>query len=319
MQQTEPSATRLRSATGRWVLITTVLGSGIAFLDSTVVTVALPTIGRELHAGLTDLQWTVTAYMLTLSAVMLVGGSLGDRYGRRLLFVVGVVWFTLASVACAIAPNAPVLVAARAVQGIGGALLTPASLAIIEGTFHGDDRGAAIGAWAGLGGLFGAAGPILGGALVLVSWRLIFFINVPIAVVAVLIAQRYVPETRSPRRRGRLDVPGPVLAVLGLGALTYALIQGPVDGWGSPAIVAAFIAGGVLLVALAINELRQPDPMLPLGVFRSRQFSGANGATFVVYAALGAVTFLLVVYLQQVGGYSPLTAGAALLPVTRPP
>lgn len=308
---------RLASGTGRWVLLTTILGSGIAFLDATVVNVALPSIGRDFKVGLTDMQWTVSAYTLTLSAFMLLGGSLGDRYGRRRLFVVGLVWFTLASLLCGLAPGALVLIVARAVQGIGGALLTPASLAIIEGTYRREDRGAAIGAWAGFGGLFGAGGPLLGGLLVTaLTWRLVFFINVPLAIFAIGVALRHVPESRHVGERGRLDVPGPVLAALGLGGLTFGLIQGPLDGWTSPGIVGSLAGGVLLLLLLVANERRQRDPMLPLDVFRSRQFSGTNASTFAVYAALGAVTFLVVIYLQQVMGYSPLASGASLLPVT---
>jgi len=312
-----PAGLRLASVPGRWVLITTILGSGIAFLDATVVNVALPSIGREFKVGLTDMQWTVSAYTLTLSAFLLMGGALGDRYGRRRLFVIGLVWFTLASLLCGFAPSALVLVIARAVQGVGGALLTPASLAIIEATYRREDRGAAIGAWAGFGGLFGAAGPLLGGALVaLVTWRLVFFINVPLAAVAIAIAVRHVPETRHQGERGRLDIPGPALAALGLGGVTFGLIQGPLDGWTSPGIIGTLAGGVLLLVLLLVNERRQTDPMLPLDVFRSRQFSGTNASTFAVYAALGAVTFLVVIYLQQVMRYSPIAAGASLLPVT---
>ena len=308
---------RFRSSRGRWVLTTTVLGSGIAFLDSTVVNVALPSIGRDFHVTMAALQWTVTAYTLTLSAFLLLGGSLGDRYGRRRVFVVGLVWFTVASAVCGIAPSAPFLIVARALQGVGGALLTPSSLAIIDATFDERDRGAAIGAWAGLGGVFGAMGPLLGGILVsAVTWRLVFFINVPLALLAVLVAIRHVPESRGPRTVGRLDVGGALLAAAGLAAVTFGLIQGPGDGWSSPGIVGTLCAGAALLSLFFLYEKRKPDPMLPLDVFRSRQFSGANGATFVIYAALGSVSFLLVVYLQLVLHYSPLAAGSSMLPVT---
>ncbi len=313
----EEAGLRFASAPGRWVLATTVLGSGIAFLDSTVVNVALPSIGRDLHVGLADLQWTVTAYTLTLSAFLLLGGSLGDRYGRRRLFVIGLAWFTVASVLCGAAPSAGLLIAFRAIQGVGGALLTPASLAIIESSFRPRDRAPAIGAWAGFGGLFGAIGPLVGGVLVgAFTWRLVFFINVPLAAVALFIAIRCVPETRDARPRGRIDLPGPALAALGLGGVTYGLIQGPVNGWTAPIILGSLAGGALLLALLLVNERRARDPMLPLDVFRSRQFSGANGATFAIYAALGAVTFLVVIYLQQVLHYSPLASGASLLPVT---
>ncbi|TMC51456.1 MAG: MFS transporter [Chloroflexi bacterium] len=307
----------LASARGRWVLFATVLGSGIAFLDGTVVNVALPSISRDFHVGLADLQWTSTGYTLTLSAFLLLGGSLGDRYGRRRLFVVGVVWFTAASLVCGLAPSSPMLIAARALQGVGGALLTPASLAIIEATFRSDDRGAAIGAWSGLGGVFGAIGPLLGGFLVgAVSWRLVFFINLPIAAITVAVAARHVPETSQSGERGPLDIPGPVLAALGLGGVTYGLIEGSAMGWGSPAVLIAIAAGAALLGVFLVNERRQSDPLMPLDIFRVREFAGANAATFAIYGALGAVLFLVVIQLQQVLHYTPLQAGAALLPLT---
>ena len=299
------------------MLFATVLGSGIAFLDGTVVNVALPSIGREFHVGLADLQWTVTGYTLTLSALILLGGSLGDRYGRRRIFMIGLVWFTAASLLCGLAPSAPLLIAARGVQGVGGALLTPASLAIIEATFRQDDRGAAIGAWSGLGGIFGAIGPLLGGLLVgAVSWRLVFFINVPLAAITVAVAARHVPESLQPGQRGRLDVPGPVLVGLGLGGVTYGLIEASSSGWTSPVILTALGAGIAALGLFLLNERRQSDPLLPLDIFRIREFAGANAATFAIYGALGAVIFLVVIQVQQVLHYSPLAAGAALLPMT---
>jgi EmrB/QacA subfamily drug resistance transporter len=295
----------------------TVLGSGVAFLDATVVNVALPSIGRDFGVGLADLQWTVTGYTLTLSAFLLLGGALGDRYGRRRLFVIGLVWFAVASLACGIAPSAPLLIVFRAVQGIGGALLTPGSLAIIEASFRPADRGRAIGAWGGLGGVFGAIGPLLGGVLVsTVSWRLVFLINLPLVAFAVWVSMRHVPETSQGGEHGPLDIQGPVLAVLGLGAVTYSLIEGPARGWTSAATIGIIGAGGVLLVAFLVNESRARDPLLPLSIFRSRIFAGANEATFAIYAALGAVLFLGVLQLQQVLHYSPLESGVALFPLT---
>jgi EmrB/QacA subfamily drug resistance transporter len=305
------------SSTGRWVLLATVLGSGVAFLDATVVNVALPSIGRDFGVGLADLQWTVTGYTLTLSAFLLLGGALGDRYGRRRLFVIGLVWFAVASLVCGIAPNAPLLIVARAVQGIGGALLTPGSLAIIEASFRPADRGRAIGAWSGLGGVFGAIGPLLGGVLVtLVTWRLVFFINLPLAAFAVWVASRHVPETSKGGVQGPLDIQGPALAVLGLGGVTYSLIEGPARGWTSATTLAVIGAGGVLLIAFLVYESRARDPLLPLSIFRSRIFAGANEATFAIYAALGTVLFLGVLQLQQALHYSALGAGLALLPLT---
>jgi len=307
----------LRSPRGRWVLIVTILGSGIAFLDSTVVNVALPRIGHELSAGLADLQWTSTAYTLTLSALLLLGGALGDRYGRRRIFVIGLVWFGVASVLCGLAPSAPVLIAARAVQGIGGALLTPGSLAIIQATFRPEDRGAAIGAWSGFAALFGAIGPLLGGLLVmLASWRLVFFINPPLVAFAVFFAVRHVPETLREDPGGYLDVAGPVLGALGLGGLTYGLIEGAASGWTQPGNLGALIGGVVIFVVFLVVEGVQRDPLMPLGVFRSRAFSGTNAATFAIYGALGGVAFLVVLQLQDVLHYTPLAAGVSLLPLT---
>ena len=294
-----------------------VLGSGVVFLDSTAVNVALPSIGRNFGVGLADLQWIITAYTLTLSAFLLLGGALGDRFGRRRVFLIGLVWFTVASMVCGVAPSPQLLIAARAAQGIGGALLTPGSLAIIEASFRPNERGRAIGAWSGFGGVFGAVGPLLGGLLVQwVSWRLVFFINVPIAAFTVWVVVRHVPESRQPGDLGPLDLRGPILAAFGFGGLIYALIQGPSRGWTTAPIVASLGAGIVILGAFLLNEKRHPAPVLPLSLFRTRQFVGANGATFVIYAALGAVTFLLVLQLQDALHYSPLEAGVALMPLT---
>lgn len=312
----EGGALGLSSPRGRWVIFATVVGSGMAFVDATAVNVALPAIGRDFGAGLAGLQWTVTAYALTLSAFLLLGGSLGDRYGRRRLFVVGLAWFSLASLACGIAPGAGFLVAARALQGVGGALLTPGSLAIIEASFSPEERGRAIGAWSGLGGVFGAIGPLAGGFLVgAVSWRLVFFLNLPLAAVA-LLASRHVPESVRPGQRGPLDVGGPALAAVGLGGLTWALIEGPSRGWSSAAVLAVLGCGAAALGAFFLRESRAEDPLLPLGLFRNRELSGANGATFAVYGAFGAVTFLVVLQLQGVLHYSPLSSGLALMPLT---
>jgi EmrB/QacA subfamily drug resistance transporter len=312
-----PDLVRYASPAGRWVLLATVLGSGIAFLDATVVNVALPTIGRELNAGLASLQWTVNAYTLTLAGFLLLGGSLGDRYGRRRIFVIGVIWFAVASLLCALAPNAGMLIAARALQGVGGALLTPGSLAIIEASFHPDDRSTAIGAWSGLAGVTTAIGPFLGGWLVeAVAWQLIFVINIPLAAVVVWISLRHVPESSDPGAAPKLDVTGAMLAALGLGGVTYALTDGANVGWTSPLIVFTGIGGALALAAFVVVERISSHPMLPLDVFSSRQFTAANVVTFVVYGALGGSLFLLPIQLQRVAGYSPLASGVALVPIT---
>ncbi len=306
------------SARGRWVLLTTVLGSGMAQLDGTVVNVALPRIGKDLHAGLTSLQWTLNAYTLTLSGLLLLGGSLGDRLGRRRIFVFGVGWFAVASAGCALSPTAGVLIGMRGLQGVGAALLTPGSLAILEAVFRKQDRAAAVGAWSGLGGVATAIGPVLGGVLVGLApwgWRLVFLINLPLAVVVIVVANRAVPESRDEQATGRLDVPGAVYAALGLGALIYALTEGPAQGWPVSLLISAG-AGVLLLLGFLLNEHRRPDPMMPLSLFSSRQFSAANLVTFVVYAALSGSLFLLPVQLQLVSGFSPVAAGSSMLPVT---
>src|SRR3954454_1200513 len=277
------------STAGRWVLAISVLGSGMAFLDGTVVNVALPDIGRDFHASTASLQWILNGYLLTLASVILLGGSLGDRYGRRRIFVAGVALFTAASLLCALSPSAGVLIGARLIQGLGGALLTPGSLAMIEASFRPSDRARAIGAWSGLGGVAAAIGPLLGGYLVeAVSWRAIFLINLPIGLFVMFTAPRHVPETRDPDASGKLDSAGALLAALGLAGTTYALIEGP--GRGLEPLIVLTAAGGVAaLVAFLVGERRSPNPMMPLGIFASRQFTAANLVTFVVYASLSGV------------------------------
>ena len=292
---------------GRWVLAACVLGSGIAFLDSTVVNVALPAIGEDLDAGVSGLQWTVNGYLVTLSALVLLGGSLGDRLGRRRVFVVGLIGFAIASLLCGLAPTTGALVAARALQGVAGALLVPGSLAIISATFHPDDRSRAVGAWSGLAGVTSAIGPFVGGWLVdAVSWRLVFLINLPLTAAAVWIAVRHVPETFD-ESAGRPDLAGAVAASAGLAGVTYALIEhAPMVG----------ILGVAALGAFVVVERRRSEPMLPLAMFRSLQFTGANLTTLAVYAGLGGALFLLVIHLQESMGYSALEAGASLVPFT---
>jgi EmrB/QacA subfamily drug resistance transporter len=305
------------SARGRWVLLATVLGSAIASIDATVVGIALPAIGRDFGVGLADLQWVVTAYTLTLAGLLLLAGALGDKYGRKRVFLIGVVWFALASLVCAIAPTAGTLIAARALQGVGAALLTPGSLAILEAVFRPDDRGRAIGAWSGFSGVGTAVGPFLGGFLVqAVSWRLIFVINLPLAALVVAVTLRHVPESRDPGATAPIDVTGGVLVTLGLVGLTYGLIQGPANGWASSPVLIALIAGVFLLAVFGWWEHRAPAPMLSLNLFRSTQFTATNVVTFIIYGAIGGALFLLPIQLQQVSGYTALEAGISLLPVT---
>ena len=307
---------RLGTPRGRWVVSATVLGSAVVSIDATAVNVATPAIGRDFDAALSSLQWVINAYTLALAGLLLLGGSLGDRFGRRRLFVIGVVWFAAASLLCSVAPTIEALIAARALQGVGGAMLTPGSLAIIQASFHRDDRGAAIGAWSGLGGVATAVGPLLGGYLVdAVSWRLIFLLNLPVAAAVVVVALRHVPETRDPAQ-ARLDPIGAALAALGLAGVTYALIEGPGSGWGDPVVLTSLVVGVAAIAAFLLTERASRHPMLPLDLFRSMQFTGANAVTFVVYAALGGAFFLLAIQLQQVVGFTALQTGLALVPMT---
>ncbi len=312
-----PVELRFSSAPGRWVLTATVLGSAVTAIDSTVVGIALPAIGRDFSMSVSSLQWVVTAYLVSLAGLLLVGGALGDRYGRRRIFVIGVVWFAVASLVCAIAPDAGALIAGRALQGVGGALLTPGSLAILQASFAKDDRARAIGAWSGLGGVATAIGPFAGGFLIsAVSWRLIFLINLPIALAVVLISTRHVPETSDPAAAGPVDVMGAVLVTISLVGVAGGLIEAPTYGWSSPLVLALLIVALVSFVAFVVAEGRERYPMLPLAIFRNLQFCATNAVTFVVYAALGGALFLLPVQLQQVSHYSPLEAGSSLLPLT---
>ncbi|WP_328680935.1 MFS transporter [Streptomyces sp. NBC_01261] len=308
------SDVRLASPQGKWILLTTVLGSSMAMVDSTVVNVALPRIGRDLDADLAALQWTVNAYMLTLAGLILLGGSLGDRYGRRKIFVLGVVWFAVASLLCGLAPNVGVLVAARALQGIGGALLTPGSLALIQASFHPGDRAKAVGLWSGFGGIGAAIGPFLGGWLVDgPGWRWVFLINVPMALICAPIAVRHVPESADGRKHGRFDVLGAALGAVSLALVTYALIEARN---GSLVVVLTALAGVAAGIAFVHVEKRSADPMMPPGIFASRQFTAVNLVTLCVYAAFGGFFFLTALQLQVVAGYSALQAGTALLPTT---
>ncbi|ORW43078.1 MFS transporter [Mycobacterium paraense] len=313
-----PSATPLPlgSPGARWLIAAAVLGSGMALLDGTVVNVALPTIGRELGGGLTGQQWVLDGYLLTLSALLLSGGAAGDRYGRRRVFLAGLVVFTGASMVCGLAPSIGWLVGARLVQGIGAAALVPGSLALVDAGITDDDRGRAVGIWAGMSGVTTALGPFIGGWLVdAASWRWVFFLNLPLAVAVVWIAARHIPESHGPTAGGRPDVLGTVAVTVGLSGAIYALIEAPSRGW-TWITVSAAVVGAAALVAFPAIERRAESPLLPLTLLRSRQFTGANLATLAVYTALGGAFFLLALQLQQSLRYSALAAGLAMLPTT---
>ena len=302
-------------ATARWVLAATILGSSLAFVDGTVVNVALPVLQESLKASVADVQWVVEAYALFLSALVLVGGSLADRFGRRRIFAIGVALFATSSAACAFAPNVRLLVLARAVQGVGAALVIPSSLAILGAAFSPRERGRAIGTWSSLTAVAGVIGPVAGGWLVQVaSWRAVFLINLPIAAVVLAIALRKVPETRNPSA-GRLDLPGALLATIGLASLVYGLIEASTKGWSDPRVWGSLVTGVAALAGFVGVERRSAHPMVPLGLFRIRAFAGANLLTLFLYAALSATFFLLPFQLIQAEGYSPSEAGAALLPL----
>jgi EmrB/QacA subfamily drug resistance transporter len=317
MAEADGPALTYSSAPGRWVLAITVLGSGIAALDATVVNIALPVIGRDFHTGISALQWVMTSYILSLTAFLLIGGSLGDRFGRRKVYLIGIVWFALASAACGLAPDAVTLIITRVLQGAGAALLTPGSLAILEASFTPADRARAIGAWSGLGGVAIAAGPLIGGYLLAAaSWRWIFFINVPIAAAVVALGAKHVPESRDPAMTGTLDYAGALAAVAFLSGVTFAFIEAPTLGWASPAVLAMTSLGATGLATFLIRENRAATPMLPLTIFRERQFAATSAVTFIVYAALTGATFLFPLVLQIASGYSPLASGLALVPLT---
>ena len=300
-----------------WVLSATILGSSMAFIDGSVVNVALPAIQADLAASLRGVQWVVNAYMLMLGALVLVGGSTGDRFGRRRVFALGVVIFTAASVACGLAPTITVLVAARIVQGVGGALLVPSSLAIISASFGKAERGKAIGTWAGFSALTTAFGPVLGGWLVdALSWRVIFFINLPVALIVLGITFWRVPESRDEQNRAPVDWRGGLLATLGLGGLVYGLTAASDTAWADPALLGPLLAGVLVLAVFLLAEGHTASPMMPLGLFRSRTFAGANAMTLLLYFALGGALFFLPFNLMGVQGYSATLAGAAFLPFT---
>ena len=302
---------------GRWILLATILGSSMAFIDANVVNVALPRLQLNLNASATSVQWVVEAYALFLGALILVGGSLGDRFGRKRLFACGVIIFALASVCCGFAASISLLIAARAIQGIGGAMLTPASLAIIRASFDESRRGRAIGVWSGFSAITSALGPVLGGWLVQnASWRWVFFINVPLGAIVLLVLFWHVPESRSEQANPHLDIAGALLATLGLGALVFGLIESDTLGLLNPLVLGCVAVGIIVLICFVMVEARSPAAMMPLVLFRSRAFSGANLLTLFLYAAMGGTLFFVPFDLIRVQGYSATAAGASLLPFT---
>jgi EmrB/QacA subfamily drug resistance transporter len=316
---TEPrsaaSGSSVTASAKRLTLIATILGSSIAILDSSVVSVALPSIQRELGGGLAGQQWVTNAYLLTLGSLILLGGSLGDIFGERRIFALGVGGFGVASLLCALAPSIGLLVAFRALQGIAGALLTPSSLAVIIATFPQRERGPAIGTWTAWGTIAGALGPLVAGAILNVaSWRWIFVINLPLVLVCLWLIRKAVPATRPSTARRHVDVIGALLCVLGLGGSVFALIEQPRLGWSSFAVTGSLIGGVALFAAFLLYESRARDPMLRLDLFKSRNFAVGNVETLALYGGLSALFFFLVLYLQQVAGYTPLESGLAMLP-----
>lgn len=302
-------------ASAPWILAATVAASAMAFIDGTMVNVALPALQHDLQASLADVQWVVEAYALLLAALLLAGGAAGDRYGRRRIFLLGVVIFAVMSAWCGLARGIDELIAARAGQGIGAALLVPGSLSIIGASFAARERGRAVGLWSGATAITGALGPLLGGWLIdHLSWRAAFFLNVPLAIFVVIAALRHIPESRNRQATGPLDWPGALLATLGLSGLVYGLIEASTRGWTSAAVLSAIMLSATLLGGFTYVEARHPAPMVPLTLFRSRTFLGANLLTLLLYAALGGSLFFVPLNLIQVQGYSATAAGAALLP-----
>jgi EmrB/QacA subfamily drug resistance transporter len=301
----------------RLTLIATILGSTVVFLDGTIVNVALPSLGRELNAGLAGQQWVIEAYMLTMVSLLLVGGSLGDQFGRRRLFVIGLIAFGTTSILCALAPSEGFLIGARALQGVAGALLVPGSLAIVAATFDGEARGQAVGTWTAWTGIATVFGPAGGGALVgLTSWRAIFWINIPLIAATVVLTLRVVEESSDPDAFRGIDVPGVLLSAAGLAGPVFALIEQPSHGWGDPLVWAPLIGGVICFAAFVVWEGRAKRPMLDLSLFRIRNFAVANLTTLTVYGGLGAGFLFTGLYLQQVVGYTPLEAGLATMPIS---
>ena len=307
----------LHSVRGRVALVATVAASAMASLDATVVNVALPHIGREFHASISALQWVLTGYLVALASLILLGGALGDRFGRRKVFVIGTIWFAAASLLCGVAPNIEVLVAARVLQGVGGALLTPGSLAILQASFHQADRAAAVGAWSGLGGVSGAIGPFIGGGLVDgPGWRWAFLINLPVAAIAIVCAHAAIPETRDPHAKRSLDLVGAALAVVGLAASTWALTEAGPRGWSDAGVLTAGAVAVAAIASFVRRMLHTDDPLVPPALFRDRTFTVVNLQTVLLYSALGVSFFLVSYELQVATGWTALKAGVALLPAT---
>jgi EmrB/QacA subfamily drug resistance transporter len=315
LTQTSPSDPTCLPAARPWVLANSILASGMVFIDGTVVNVALAALQQAFHAGVGQAQWVIESYTLLLTALLLLGGSMGDRYGRRRVFAAGVILFGVASTLCGLVDNITQLIWARALQGVGGALLVPGSLALISASFPEQLRGKAIGTWSGYSAITAAVGPVLGGFLIEhLSWRYVFLINVPLVLGILYLTFRYVPESRSGAAGQRLDWPGALLGSLALGALVYGLIESSTRGWRDPGVLAACALAPLALAGFLIAEKRHPAPMLPLRLFRIRDFSGANLLTLLLYAALGGLMFFLPLNLIQVQGYSATAAGAALMP-----
>jgi EmrB/QacA subfamily drug resistance transporter len=300
---------------GRWTLVATILGSSMTFIDATVVNVALPALQADLHATITDVQWVVEAYALFLGALILVGGSMGDQFGRKRVFLSGVMFFTAASILCGIASSPRMLIVGRALQGIGAAFLVPGSLAIISATFPDAERGRAIGTWSGFSAITAAIGPVSGGWLIEhVSWRAVFFLNVPLAAIVLVLSVQFMNESRDPSRTAPIDWSGAALTVLGLGGIVFGLLEWPPLGGDHPLVVGTLATGALSLSLLAVVERRATNPMIPLELFRSRPFTLANVLTLLLYAALSVMLFLVPLNLIQVQHYTATAAGAALLP-----
>ena len=317
MAQDLPSAGAMTEAQKRLVLVAAILGTTVVTVDSTVVNVALPAIEEDLGGGLAGQQWTSNAYLVTLSSLLLIGGSLGDLFGERRVFALGVTLFGVTSLMCALAPTIELLVIGRALQGVAGALLTPAALAVIVAAFPPEERGKAVGAWTAWGGIGTVLGPVVGGQLVdAASWRWIFAINVPIVLVTLFLVVRAVPEGRERDPNAKVDVVGATLCAVGLAGMTFGLIEQPVRGWGDPAVAGSLAGGALLFAGFIVWEARTAHPMLPLGLFKRRNFALGNFETFSMYGGLGLLFFFLVLFLQQVAGYNALEAGSASIPVT---